>query len=666
MWRWWPIPTRSLKARLILSYLVILGAGGLITSLVGSWIVSTTIMAQAQRTAEHDLAAARTIYDQQLAALRSTVALQAAVLADRLPRDAAGGAAVASMMGRMREEAGFDFLGVTDRWGRVRFRLGQPGHAGDTTTLPVVRAALAGRVAAASEVLSALQLAREDRTLAERAHIDLVATPQARPTDATALTAGLVQMAAAPIPGARGRVQGALYGGRLLNHRYEMVDRVWDLLYRGERYGDRDVGTVTIFLGDVRIATTIRDSTGARAVGTRASALVAQQVLDRGEPWHDRAFVVRDWYIAAYEPIRNLDGPTVGMLYVGVLEQAYASIRDRVILSFFAIATIGFILIIGITYVMISNITRPIGEMAAATRNITAGRFDQEVRLTTQGEIALLAESFNTMLASLRQMKADLEEWGRTLEEKVRERTRQVMEMQTRVAQSERLASLGMLAAGVAHEVNNPLGGILALTGVTLEDLPPDHPDRHNLEVVVQQTQRCRDIVRGLLEFSRQTEGARQRLDINAVLQDTLALIAQQSAFFNVQIERRLGPDLPPVDGDRAQLEQVFLNMLVNAVQAMQERGRITITTLARDGHEVQVRIADTGCGMPPDVVARIFDPFFTTRGHGTGLGLAIAYGIITQHRGHIDVESAVGTGTTFTIRLPAAEPAGPQEGGER
>jgi two-component system NtrC family sensor kinase len=661
MWRRWLLPTRSLKARLILSYLVILFAGGLITSIVGSWIVSTTIMTQAQRTAGHDLAAARTIYEHQLAVLRGAVALQAPALADRLPRDALGDADLALRLGSVRQEAGFDFLGVTDDRGRVRFRLSHPGRIGDTATaIAVVRAALEGRVAAASEVLSAAGLAREDSALAERARIGLVPTPQARPAGDPVLTAGLVQTVAAPIRDAGGRVRGVLYGGRLLNNDYEMVDHVWDLLYRGERYRREDVGTVTIFLGDVRIATTIRDRAGARAVGTRVSASVADAVLDRGESWHDRAFVVRGWYITAYEPIRNLEGAIVGILYVGVLEQAYASIRDRVILSFFAIATLGFILIMVITYAMISNITRPIGEMVAATRNITAGRFDQEVRPTSQGEIALLADSFNTMLASLRQMKADLEEWGRTLEEKVRDRTRQVMEMQVRVAQSERLASLGMLAAGVAHEVNNPLGGILALTALTLEDLPADHPDRHNLEVVLHQTERCRDIVRGLLDFSRQSEVAMQQLDVNTVLQETLALIAQQSAFFNVQIERQLGPDLPPVTGDRSQLQQVFLNILVNAVQAMKERGNITITTSAPDGREVRIRIADTGSGIAPDDIEKIFDPFFTTRegGRGTGLGLAIAYGIVTQHRGHIDVESTVGQGTTFTIRLPAAETA--------
>jgi two-component system NtrC family sensor kinase len=348
----------------------------------------------------------------------------------------------------------------------------------------------------------------------------------------------------------------------------------------------------------------------------------------------------------------------VGILYVGVLEAGYAAIRNRVILSFFALATGGFLLIIGITYVMISTMTRPIGEMVAATRNITAGRLDQEVRADAQGELALLADSFNTMLASLRQMRADLEEWGRTLEQKVHERTEQVTEMQVRVAQSERLASLGMLAAGVAHEVNNPLGGILALTSLTLEDLPGDDPNRHNLEVVVRQTERCRDIVKGLLDFSRQSDATMEELNVNGILEQTLALVGQQSSFFNVEVVRDWAPDLPSVTGDRSQLQQVFLNILMNAVQAMGERGTLTLVTRpSAGGREAEIRIADTGCGIPPDVIDRIFDPFFTTQqgGKGTGLGLAIAYGIVTRHRGHISVQSEVGHGTVFTIRLPAA-----------
>ena len=160
------------------------------------------------------------------------------------------------------------------------------------------------------------------------------------------------------------------------------------------------------------------------------------------------------------------------MLAVGRLEKAYTSIRNRVILSFFGIATIGFICVIGMTYREIGNIMLPVGKMVAATRNIAAGRFDQEVQSSPeQGEIALLADSFNTMLKSLRQMRSDLEEWGRTLEEKVKQRSEELGVMQARVAQSERLASLGILAAGVAHEINNPLGAIMALTALTLEDV---------------------------------------------------------------------------------------------------------------------------------------------------------------------------------------------------
>jgi two-component system NtrC family sensor kinase len=440
-----------------------------------------------------------------------------------------------------------------------------------------------------------------------------------------------------------------------------MVDRVWELLYHDETHDGRSIGTVTLFQGDVRIATNVRLPDGDRAIGTRVSAPVHDAVLDRGEQWSDRAFVVSDWYLSVYDPLRDARERIVGMLYVGVLERRFTAVRDRVILSFFALATTGFIVIIAFTYVMIRNITRPIVELVGATRRIAAGRLDQQVAAPAHGEIALLAESFNTMLESLRQMKADLEEWGRTLEEKVEERTDELVQMQLRVAQSERLASIGMLAAGVAHEINNPLGGILALTSLAVEDLPDDHPDRANLEEVVRQAERCRDIVRGLLEFSRQSEMHMEVVDVSRVLEDTVGLIGKQASFFNVRLVREWAPDLPTIVADRSQLQQVFLNLIVNAVQAMDERGTLTIRT-ARTPDEGMVEIAfsDTGHGIPPEAIDRVFDPFFSTKqgGQGTGLGLAIAYGIVTRHRGTIAVQSRLDHGTTFTIRFPVAGPA--------
>jgi signal transduction histidine kinase len=218
-----------------------------------------------------------------------------------------------------------------------------------------------------------------------------------------------------------------------------------------------------------------------------------------------------------------------------------------------------------------------------------------------------------------------------------------------------------MLAAGVAHEINNPLGGILALTSLAVEDLPDDHPDRRSLEEVVRQAERCRDIVRGLLEFSRQSEMHMEVVDVSRVLEDTVGLIGKQAAFFNVRLVREWAPDLPHIVADRSQLQQVFLNLIVNAVQAMEERGTLTIRT-AHDADEgvVEIAFSDTGHGIPPDAIDRVFDPFFSTKqgGQGTGLGLAIAYGIVTRHRGTIGVRSRVGHGTTFTIRLPLPGPA--------
>ena len=323
---------------------------------------------------------------------------------------------------------------------------------------------------------------------------------------------------------------------------------------------------------------------------------------------------------------------------------------------FLTLATLTFCVIIATTYYEIHHITRPVGEMVAATRNIAAGRLDVEIDSGPGGdEIALLAESFNTMLKSLRAMRADLEEWGRTLEQKVRERTEELVAMQARVAQSERLASLGMLAAGVAHEINNPLGGILALTSLTLEDMPQDDPNRENLVEVVTQTQRCRDIVKGLLEFSRQSRLGADLAELNKILDETLALISRQAGFFNVTIVKQYDPELPPVMANRGEMQQVFMNILVNAAQAIEGHGTITIVTRAA-GDYVEVAISDTGRGIPPEDIGRIFDPFFSTKpsGQGTGLGLSITYGIVTSHRGTINVDSQVGKGTTFTVRLPS------------
>jgi two-component system NtrC family sensor kinase len=637
----------SIKAELIWSYLIILGAAGLATSFLGSWIVSSTIMTQARRAVDRDFAATNTVYDQRLESLRLPVEFAASGLALQHYLADHEDVSLFSYLDAIRKEAGFDFLNLTDAAGRVLTRVSRPDRTlDDVSSISIVRAALSGKLAAGTEALSAAVLENEDPALLPRARFRIGADEK---------TLGMALVAAAPVRDAQGGVIGALYGGLLLSRYFSIVDRIGNLLKAGDLEGGT-AGRATIFQNDVRIATNVRTAAGERALGTLAPKEVSDAVLTRGETWYGRALVVNEWYMSEYAPIRNYDGSVIGMLAVGLPENTYTDPRNRVIFSFFCLAGVGFVLIIGITYVMIGNITRPLGEMVAATQNISAGNFDQEVRLNSPDEIALLADSFNTMLKSLRQGKSDLEEWGRTLEEKVKQRTEELGAMQVRVAQSERLASLGMLAAGVAHEVNNPLGAILTLTALTLEDMQKDDPNRGNLEEVVRQSARCRDIVRGLLDFSRQSKTEKELVDVNKIIEETLALVAKQAQFFNVNIIRNCDPDLPWVMGDQSQLQQVFMNILMNAVQAMDERGTITVVTRhVASASCIELAISDTGRGIPAEQIDRIFDPFFTskTSGEGTGLGLSIAYGIVTTHGGTISVRSEIGKGSTFTIRLP-------------
>ena len=654
----------SLRTKLISDYLVILGIGGLATSLLGSWIVSSTIMMQPHRAVDHDLAMARSLYDQKLGNVEQTVQLVASgtVIQQHLQQHLAAGdgSSLLAYLDSIRKDNSLDFLTLTNPKGHVSMRVSEPhGAMSDVSSIGVVRAALSGKVAAATDILSAEILHNMDPLLDSRAYLPAGEPPRADSPDKTAGPSGLVMIAGAPVVGTDGRIVGTLCGGILLNQNFEIVDRIWKVVFQGDRLGNQDIGVVTIFQDDMRVSTTVKTTGSVRWVGTPSPADVREDVLEQGRSYRGRMLAAGEWYVSAYAPLRSYEGRIIGMLAVGRLERAYTSTRNRVILSFFGIATIGFIVILGVTYREIGKVMLPVGKMVAATRNIAAGHFDQEVQSSPQhGEIALLADSFNTMLKSLRQMRGDLEEWGRTLEEKVNQRSEELFTMQARVAQSERLASLGILAAGVAHEINNPLGAVMALTALTLEDLKEDDPNRENLQEVVRQSERCRDIVKGLLQFSRHSKVNPELADLNTILQDTLSLVTKQAQFLNVTVAVNYDPQLPPVMADKSELEEVFMNILINAAQAMRERGTITITTRhSAADNSVEVLISDTGCGVPPDKIDKLFHPFFTTKesGQGTGLGLSIAYGIITSHHGSISVESEVGKGSTFKIRLPIA-----------
>lgn len=559
-------------------------------------------------------------------------------------------------LSRVRTENGLDLLTLLDAQGRVVLRTGAPENAGDDLSGDgIVRRALDGRLAAAVQIIPAEELLKEGPRLAAQASMEIIATPRAEPRAAARETSGMLMAAAAPIHDVDGSLLGLLKGAVLLNRNYEIVDRIKGIVFKDEQYKGRESGTATIFQNDLRISTNVQNERGDRAIGTLLSAEVKSSVLGKGQAWIARAFVVNDWYITAYEPIRDIDGRIVGVLYVGTLERPYIDAANRVMTSFALIAGTSVAGLLVILWLLTTRMVHPLRRMTLAIQEIAKGNLSHFIEVDSRDELGALADSFNQMTRHLREANEKLIEGAKTLEWKVEERTRELREIQSHLIQSEKLASIGKLAAGIAHEINNPLGGILIYSHLLLEDVPEGHPHHDNLQKIVKETTRCKGIVKGLLDFARPKEPEWAPTDIHDLLDACLMLTGRQALFQNIRVEKDYQSSLPRITADRGQLQQVFMNMIFNAAEAMEGKGTLTLRTSGSGGAEVTVEIADTGHGIRDEDQERLFEPFFTTKevGQGTGLGLAISYGIIQKHNGTIEVRSEPGRGATFIIRLP-------------
>ncbi|MBI2931273.1 MAG: HAMP domain-containing protein [Planctomycetes bacterium] len=345
----------------------------------------------------------------------------------------------------------------------------------------------------------------------------------------------------------------------------------------------------------------------------------------------------------------------LGVLDVAVsLATTDAIIRRRT----YTIAGFGFGGIVVVCFLVAlflhNAVTTPVRRLLMATRKISGGDFDTVIPTRGNDEIAHLAASFNGMTQSLRLADTRLHDLNASLERRVDEKTRELKTAQMQIVRAEKLASVGRMAAGVAHELNNPLTGVLTFAHLLARKMPKESQDFADLQVIINETNRCSKIIKDLLQFSREAQSDRKPERINNVIRQTLPLLEHQAEFQNIQIRLELDEALPPIVIDAAQIKQVLMNIIQNAAQAMPNGGALTIATSARAG-SVAVRISDTGCGIPPENLEKIFDPFFTTKdpGKGTGLGLAVSLRLAENHGGTIDVASEVGKGSTFTIVLP-------------
>ncbi len=312
------------------------------------------------------------------------------------------------------------------------------------------------------------------------------------------------------------------------------------------------------------------------------------------------------------------------------------------------------------------SLVRPLLALVEATRKAAAGDLRQQASVAGDDELGALEASFNDMLSAMSKARTDRLHLLETLEHKVEERTAALREAQAQLVQSEKLSSLGRLSASIAHEINNPLAGILTYSKLLIRTLEEDGLDERTrtasvrqLRLVQRETERCTAIVRNLLEFARQRPLTLKAVDVNAVLEEGISLIGHQIALQNVALEKRL-ESVPSIQADFGQLRQAFVNIMLNACEAMPKGGTLTIVSRALPGDRMlEVSFSDTGVGIPPDRLAKIFDPFFTTKEKGTGLGLSVVYGILERHGGGIDLKSEVGRGTTMLVRLPVALAAG-------
>ncbi|NBT52715.1 MAG: HAMP domain-containing protein, partial [Marivivens sp.] len=484
---------------------------------------------------------------------------------------------------RERQRLGLDFLYLT---------IGEDGPNGfNARHWPVINEAFRGNGHSAVDIISGADLDRLSTGLAEKASVPLVETVAAVPTERTVEDRGMILHSASPIR--FDNKNGALVGGVLLNKNLDFIDTINALVYREQSLPEGSKGTATLFLDDVRISTNVRLFENVRALGTRVSAIVRNRVLEDGNLWLDRAFVVNDWYISGYEPIVDSFGNRVGMLYVGFLETPF---RTAKIVSALTISIL-FLLIALISVPIFlrwaGRIFLPLERMTQTIERVEAGDLTARNRLDDQtGEIAQVAGHLDHLLDQLSERDKELREWGESLEVKVEERTRDLSDANQKLAQtterlimSEKLAAVGEITAGIAHEINNPIAVIQGNLEVARSQLGETAKEvKTEFDLIDDQVYRIGSIVSKLLQFARPNEysGAANHITPSSVVRDCLVLTRHQIDAAGITTTTDITSDAEVVMA-RTELQQVVVNLILNAIHAMPQGGSLSLSVYDQD-----------------------------------------------------------------------------------
>ncbi|RKX28637.1 MAG: hypothetical protein DRP47_03855 [Candidatus Zixiibacteriota bacterium] len=627
--------------RLNVGFIAIILVTNVVLFLVTIFGISEIIIEEVQTRVRMDLNSADKVFREHISDICLLLKATSARRTVPIPLESWDREDLHKLMQSIWQAGELDILSLLDNDGRVIYREHNPEQMGDNISHnPIVaRAMREKKCFRGAAIVSYEELEKESVDILLRASLEIKSTKIDQSGKRKIHSDGMIIGAAVPLIDLRRdrEIVGFLYGAKLLNQSSEIVDEIKEDLYKNESYQGVDIGAATIFQGDVRISTNIMREDGLRSLGTRVSDVVYEQVVEMEKIWTDRAFVVDDWYITAYEPIRDPENRIIGILGVGVLEEAF--VHDRKLAMWLFLGVVIFMTVISLLLLtlMTRTVLRPIGRIIKMSDKVVAGDLSARVNMRLPGEMGMLCLAIDQMADAVAQR-----------EEALAEATRR------KIGQSEKMASIGRMSAGIAHEINNPLTGLLTFEHLLKNEGGLSDKGKEYLEIMYNETSRMREIVMGLLNFSRESSPDMKLLDINEVIRQWLKSPCSQKEFKNITTEKKLAEGLSKVNGDANQLQQVLTNLCFNACESMPEGGILSISTSEENG-KVLISVADTGCGIKEEDLEMIFEPFFTTKsvGKGTGLGLSVSYGIVRKHGGIMKVESEEGKGTTFTITLP-------------
>lgn len=610
------LPAVSIKTRILVSFLVVVLTLSVSIALLGYYVTKRDIFERAERRVLNDLNAARMVYTAEIERIGQSLRL---ISPDGDAED-------------LRRKLDLHYLRYVP--------------AEEFSSLPSELARLVvaeERALGGTRLMLAGELGSLPGDVPGREPIRIKDTPMARPTERELLDRAMAKEYAMPVVSEAGQVTGVLYGGRIINRDYTFVDRIQDLVFSRALYHGKPVGTVTIFQDDVRVSTNVLNENGERAVGTRVSAQVYEKVVDEGKVWHDRAFVVTDWYKTAYEPIRNIDGEVIGILYVGTLEQPFRDMARQILLIFLAAVAAVTVIAVLLSFVLAGAISRPLTQVVHASECLASGDWGYAVNTNTSiKDINSMAEAFNAMAIGLKERQESL----RISNEKLAAMNKSYVDLIGFVAHELK----GILASAVmnAYAVRDGYLGMINFKQRKALDSVARNLDY--LDATVKKFLNLGRVERGELDVRKTTLNLRK--DVFDASIHSLAAISIRK---KLNIVNEIDPALD-VEADADLMQIVANNLMGNAIKYSPDAGRISISARSVNG-KVEIDVYNDSTPISEEQRAKLFQKFSrldspeTKKVKGTGLGLYITKQIIERHGGDIRVEPRE-QGNSFVFQI--------------